>query len=66
MKEAMPIAQQDAATNLSVAQGNQQAENKAREFVASAKNQREIDNAKLATEVELNNVKNALQAAVAN
>lgn len=63
---AMPIAQQDAETYRIAAKSNQDAENEARQFVANAQNQRDIDNAKLATEVSLQNVKMQLDAAIAN
>lgn len=63
---AMPIAQQDAETYRIAAKSNQDAENEARQFVAQAQNQRDIDNAKLATEVSLQNVKMQLDAAIAN
>lgn len=63
---AMPIAQQDAETYRIAAKSNQDAENEARQFVANAQNQRDIDNAKLATEVSLQNVKMQLEAAIAN
>lgn len=63
---AMPIAQQDAETYRIAAKSNQDAENEARQFVANAQNQRDIDNAKLATEVSLQNVKLQLEAAIAN
>lgn len=63
---AAPIAAQDAQTTYKVAYDNQTAENRAREFSANAQNTRDIDNAKLATETELQNVRNELDAAVAN
>lgn len=63
---ALPIAQQDANTHRGLAEFNTTAENKAREFAATAQNTRDIENAKLATEVELQNVRNQLDADMAN
>lgn len=63
---AMAIAQKDADTYVGVARSNQEAANEAARFLATAQNQRDIDNAKMQTEVAIQNVKMQLDAALAN
>jgi len=63
LKNAMPIAQQDASTRATAAQTNAGAKNTAAQFTANAGNQAALNNSQLGTQVSINNATLGTKAA---
>lgn len=66
LKNALPVAQQDASTQATAAQTNAGAKNTASQFTANAANQASLNNSQLGTNVSINNANLGTKAASDN